>query len=154
MRHARAFTLIELVMTVAIIALLTSIALPLAEIASRRTAEQQLRVALRDIRTALDAYKQAADEGRIALPPGASGYPRKLEDLVDGVTDARAPRGEKIYFLRRLPRDPLAPADTPSAWGKRSYRSPPAAPEEGDDVFDIYSLAAGVGLNGVPYRAW
>jgi len=153
----RGFTLIELLITVAIIALLASVALPLNELVVQRAKEQDLRRALRDIREAIDAYKQASDDGRIQLRVGESGYPRKLEDLVQGVEDQKNPKKQRIYFLRRIPRDPwaadpnLAAADT---WGKRSYASPPDDPKEGDDVFDVYSLAPGNGINGRPYREW
>jgi len=88
---------------------------------------------------------------------GESGYPRRLADLVEGVEDQKNPKKERIYFLRRIPRDPLAsdpnqaPADT---WGKRSYASPPNEPAEGEDVFDVYSLSTATGINGRPYREW
>lgn len=145
----KGFTLIELLVTVAIVAVLASAALPLNELVAQRSKEQDLRRALREIREAIDAYKQASDEGRIARRVGESGYPRRLEDLVEGVENQKSPGRERIYFLRRLPEDPFA-----GAWGKRSYASPPDAPREGVDVFDIYSLAEGTGLNGRPYRQW
>jgi len=154
---ARGFTLIELVITVAIVALLASVALPVTELAVQRTKEQDLRRTLRQIREAIDAYKQASDEGRIRKSVGDSGYPKKLEELVEGVDDQKNPKKEKIYFLRRIPRDPFSTDPTLSAsatWGKRSYASPPDDPSEGDDVFDVYSLAPGKGINGQPYREW
>lgn len=151
------FTLIELVITVAIVAILASVALPLNELVSQRAREQDLRRALREIREALDAYKQASDEGRIPKRLGASGYPKRLEDLVEGSEDHKSVRKERIYFLRRLPRDPFA-ADAALAagdtWGRRSYASAPDDPKEGDDVFDVFSRAQGIGLNGRPYREW
>jgi general secretion pathway protein G len=154
---ARGFTLIELVITIAIVALLASIALPVSDLAFQRTKEQELRRTLRQVREAIDAYKQASDEGRIRKSVGDSGYPRKLEELAEGVEDQKSPKKEKIYFLRRVPRDPLAADPTLSAaatWGKRSYASPPDDPREGDDVFDVFSLAQGKGINGQPYREW
>lgn len=156
-RHLRGYTLIELLVTVAILAVLASTALPLAELTVKRTKENELRTALREIRGAIDAYKQAADEGRIMRNIEESGYPPSLEVLVAGVEDARNPKKARIHFLRRLPRDPLhtdaqtSPAET---WGTRNYDSPFDAPRAGKDVYDVYSLSAGVGLNGIAYRRW
>jgi general secretion pathway protein G len=153
----KGFTLIELVVTVAIVAVLASIALPFNELVVQRSKEQDLRRGLREMRDAIDAYKQASDEGRLQKRAGESGYPKKLEDLVAGVEDQKSPKKERIYFLRRLPRDPfavdpsLAPAET---WGKRSYASPPDDPREGDDVFDVFSLSTATGINGRPYKEW
>lgn len=152
------FTLIEMVVTVAIVSLLASVALPLAEVTAKRSKEHELRLSLREIRTALDAYKQAVEEGRVAHAAQDSGYPESLQVLVDGVPDASSPDHKKwIYFLRQIPRDPMFPDPTQpneETWGKRSYASSHEAPEEGDDVFDVYSLAPGTGLNGIPYRKW
>jgi len=154
---ARGFTLIELVVTVAIVAVLASAIVPLNELAQQRTKEQDLRRALREVRAAIDAYKQAADEGRVQKRAGESGYPKRLEDLAEGIEDQKSPKRERMYFLRRVPRDPfapdaaLAPAET---WGKRAYASPPDDPRDGEDVFDIYTLAQGKGIDGRPYRDW
>ena len=152
------FTLIELVVTVAIVALLASAVVPLAEVSMQRSKEQELRLALRQIRTALDAYKEAVDEGRIERDLLQSGYPPNLKVLIEGVPDAASPEGKsRIYFLRRIPRDPLfSDPNQPDeeTWGKRSYESSGEAPEAGDDVFDVYSMASGTGLNGIPYRRW
>ena len=154
-RRLRGFTLIELAVTVAIVGVLSTMALPLAETTIRRSKEAELRTALRQIREGIDAYKRAGEEGRIRAD--ASGYPPRLEDLAEGVEDIKRPDLAKIHFLRRLPRDPfggdpeLAAAET---WGRRSYASPPDNPQSGEDVFDVYSLAEGVGLNGIPYRQW
>ena len=151
------FTLIEMVITVAIVGILASAALPLTELSVKRAKEQQLQEALRQIRTALDDYKRAADEGRIARSDLETGYPKSLALLVDGVSDQKSADRKKIYFLRRLPRDPFATdVALPAAqtWGKRAYASPPDAPREGEDVYDVYSLSSGLGINGVRYRDW
>jgi general secretion pathway protein G len=155
--HQCGFTLIELVITVAIVAVLASAVMPLNELVHQRAKEQDLRRALREVRAAIDAYKQASDEGRIVKRIGESGFPKKLEELVEGVEDQKSPKKEKMYFLRRMPRDPFsaevekAAADT---WGKRAYASPPDEPRDGEDVFDIFTLATGKGINGRPYKEW
>lgn len=157
-RHTSGFTLIELVMTVAILGLLATMVLPIAQLSAQREKEKDLRSALRDIRGALDAYKTAVDQGKLVSGrPSASGYPSSLRDLVDGVDDLSTAETRKRYFLRRIPRDPFAqdtsiPAE--ESWGLRSYSSPPDNPRAGDDVYDVYSLSTGVGLNGIPYREW
>lgn len=153
----RGFTLIEMLVTVTIVALLSTIAFPMLELAERRNNEHELRIALRQIRSALDSYKQAVDEGRVVEETKGSGYPPSLEILANGVVDAKSPNKEKkIYFLRKIPRDPLSPSPvgSPADWGLRSYASGPENPLAGVDVFDVYSRSVGVGLNGVPYREW
>lgn len=155
--RARGFTLIELVVTVAIVGVLASVAVPLVELNAQRAREHELRSALRQIRSALDEYKRASDEGRIERRVGASGYPRSLDELVQGVPDAKSPTPAKLFFLRRLPRDPFSPereAPAAQSWGIRSYGSPPDAPVQGEDVYDVYSRSERVGLNGQPYREW
>lgn len=155
-RRARGFTLIELMVTVTLLALLASAVVPFMQLTSQRAKEQDLRLALREIRTAIDAYKKAADEGRVERTADQSGYPKSLSVLVEGVVDLKDPHSRKIYFLRRLPRDPMARADLPpeETWGLRSYDSEADAPKAGDDVYDVYSLSEKVGLNGRPYREW
>jgi general secretion pathway protein G len=156
-RRARGFTLIELIITVTIVALLAGAAVPLAELAVKRTREHDLQSALRQIREGIDAYKRAWDDKKIARAANESGYPKSLDQLVNGVPDVTTPAKAHIYFLRRIPRDPTFPdAGAPAAatWGKRSYASPPDSPSEGADVFDVYSLSTEVALNGVPYREW
>jgi len=150
------FTLVELLVTLVIVGILASVALPLSEVSRQRARERELREDLREIRSAIDAYKQAVDDGRVMKSLDQSGYPPKLSVLVDGVADVKSPDSRKIYFLRRIPRDPFSDdsVDAESSWGKRSYDSSPDAPREGKDVYDIYSLSDRTGLNGVPYREW
>jgi general secretion pathway protein G len=155
--RSRGFTLIELVITLAIIGLLATAAMPLAEMVAKREKESELRVALRDIRTALDTYRQAVQTGHIKHELGASGYPPDLASLYSGVQDEAREDKVNLYFLRRIPRDPFFPDESVPAektWGLRSYQSPPDDPQPGEDVFDVYSLSTGKGLNGVPYRDW
>ncbi|MCM5681561.1 type II secretion system GspH family protein [Schlegelella sp. S2-27] len=166
-RAGRGFSLVELLVVLAIMAVLATVAFPLAELAHKRQKEEELRVALRQIRDAIDAYKRAVDEGRIARAADGSGYPPSLSVLMTGAEDARAGNGGKLYFLRRIPTDPFAPTSAPGEpqrsgvrdlqdprWGLRSYASEPNDPRPGEDVYDVYSRSNDVGLNGVPYREW
>lgn len=153
----RGFTLIELIVTVALVGILALTAMPVFELSAKRAREAELRAALREMRTAIDAYRQAVEAGKIERKADENGYPKRLDDLVQGVENQLDPNKAKIYFLRRLPRDPFAndPAQPPDkTWGKRSYASPPEDPREGADIYDVHSLSAGIGLNGVPYREW
>lgn len=154
--RTRGFTLLEMVIVVMIVGILASAAVPLTALHQRRQNEAELRQGLRSIRLALDAYKRAWDQGQIEKKEGETGYPPTLDVLVSGVTDIRQSTNKRIYFLRRLPRDPFASVSMPAAatWGLRSYASPAEQPQAGSDVFDVYSRTEGVGLDGTPYRQW
>ena len=157
MQHKRGFTLIELLVTLSIMAVLGLAATPLLQVAVQRDKERELRLALMQVREGLDAYKRAAEQGRIVVKLGDSGYPKSLEELEKGVPDQRSLNKQNLYFLRRLPRDPMASDASVKAedtWGLRSYASPPDEPASGADVFDVYSKSEKLGLNGVPYAKW
>lgn len=154
-RSVRGFTLVELLVVMAILGVLAAAVMPLGEalIASQR--ERELRRALDEIRTALDDYKRAVDKGAVMVGNGASGYPPTLAALVEGTPDARA-RGQMLHFLRKIPRDPMADPSLPAerTWRLRSYASPADKPEPGADVYDVRSNSTGVGLDGTPYAQW
>ena len=150
------FTLIEMVVVVAIVGILAAAAQPIFSLTLRRQKEFELHRSLRTLRTAIDAYHDAVAQGKIVRPAeDATGYPSSLSDLVEGVPSAQS-KDRKVYFLRSLPRDPFAePAlSADRTWGLRSYDSSPEAPQPGRDVFDVYSLTPGNGLDGKPYRSW
>jgi general secretion pathway protein G len=151
------FTLIELLVTLVLLALLVSSAAPLMQLSAKRNKEQALQKALWQIRDAIDAYKEAVDDGLIKKSPDQSGYPQSLKQLIDGVENANDPSKKKIYFMRSIPRDPFSTDNTVAAeetWGKRSYSSSFEKPEEGEDVYDVYSLSPEMGMNEQPYNAW
>jgi general secretion pathway protein G len=156
------FTLIELVVTVAILAILASVAMPMLQLTVQRVKESELRANLRQIREAIDAYKKAVDEGRVSKNIDQSGYPPNLEMLVDGVVDVKDPGKRKLRFLRKIPADPMRTlvqnddgyGQTNYHWGLRSYASEFDNPKEGQDVYDVYSLSKQTGINGVPYSQW
>jgi len=158
----RGFSLIELIVTLAIVVILASIAMPLVSVTVQRSKESELRNHLRQIREAIDAYKKASDEGRIKKNADESGYPPSLEILVEGAEDLKDPNKQKLKFLRRIPLDPMVAqpqADSLSieqakSWGLRSYESSPNQPVAGKDVYDIYSLSPLTGTNGIPYAQW
>jgi general secretion pathway protein G len=157
-RRSRGFTLIELVITLALVGIVAMAIVPLAELSVQRQKEQELRVALREVRTALDAYKEASDMGSIEHEAGASGYPPSLAVLVDGVKDAKDAKGRLLMYLRRVPRDPFFTGDASTlaadTWNVRAYGVPLDGGSGGDDVFDVTSKSDGVGLNGIPYKDW
>jgi general secretion pathway protein G len=155
MRRTRGFSLIELLVVMAVLGVLAAAAMPMAELVRQREQERELKQALWEIRLAIDAYKRARDEAGIARTGPESGYPPSLRALVEGVPRAAA-GGPVTYFLRRIPRDPFAPAELSdeATWGLRSFDSPPDRPRPGADVYDVYSQSDRVGLSGVPLRQW
>ena len=159
------FTLIELVVTVAIVAILATVALPMLQLSVQRVKENELRANLRQIPEAIDAYKKVADieNGPIKKTISQSGYPPSLDVLVNGVVDEKDPNKHKIRFLRSIPLDPMQSVDQASShsgndllnnWGLRSYKSEANSPAEGDDVYDVYSRSKQIGINGIPYNQW
>ena len=151
--QTRGFTLVELLVTLAILGVLATMLVPVVQLQVQRSKEVQLREALREIRRAIDDYKTAADEGRIAKRAGGSGYPQSLQVLVDGVPDLRDPK-RKLRFLRHIPADPFAAVSEGTDWLLRSYASEASDPRAGDDVYDVVSRAKGIGLNGISYSKW
>lgn len=155
-RRATGFSLIELMVVLAIMSTLALMAYPSLTLKAKRQKEQELKAALLEIRSGLDAYKKAADAGSVRASP--NGYPEKIEDLVKGMADLKSPSEKKIYFLRRIPRDPFfngaSTTTAANTWGLRAYDSPPDRPAAGKDVFDVFSLSREKGLNGTSYREW
>ncbi|MBI5454958.1 MAG: type II secretion system protein [Deltaproteobacteria bacterium] len=154
----KGLTLIEVLITITIIAVLASVVIPISRMSVKRSNEAELRENLRLIRTAIDEYKKAWDEGKIKKSSDDTGYPPDLETLVKGIEDATSAKSGKVMrFLRRVPRDPmnddesLPPEET---WGLRSYKSGPDEPEEGDDVYDVYSKSDGLAIDGTAYGTW
>lgn len=157
MKRYSGFTLIELMVALALLALILSSAAPVMQITAKRAKEQELKRSLWQMRDAIDAYKKAVDNGLIKKSPGQSGYPPNLQILVQGVENPRDPKKRKMYFLRSIPRDPFtSDPELPNeaTWGKRSYASSFEEPAEGEDVYDVYSLSLASGLNQQPYREW
>lgn len=163
MQPGRGFTLVEVLITLALVGLLSVVSLPLYELTARRQKEVELRESLRTIRAGLDAYKVAYDTGVVPRVAGQSGYPPTLDTLTESLQRANAPDRDgtgalnRLVILRRLPRDPffidpLAPAA--ATWKVRSYASRPDDPQTGDDVFDVMSTSSGTGLDGTPYDSW
>lgn len=158
MRRDKGITLIELIITMAIVGILASIVMPMANVGVKRSKEYELRRELRNIRNAIDEYKRAYDEGRIRQEVGRNGYPKSLSVLVEGVDDVKSSKaGAKIRFLRRIPRDPMNPdkaIEPEESWGLRCYDSDAEDPREGEDVYDVYSKSEEMGLDGTPYKEW
>ena len=151
----RGYTFVELLIVTTVLLILASAVMPLAQVTSQRQREAELRRTLREMRTALDAFKNAVEQGRIPtteLEPGNEGYPPDLETLVEGISAANDATGRKLRFLRRIPIDPIT-ADTD--WGLRSYQdSPTSTSWGGQNVFDVYTRSGGTALDGTRYRDW
>jgi len=149
-QRQRGFTLAEMVMVTALIALLSTIVLPVAKFTVKRRKEADLRLALRQMRTAIDEHKRLSDNGMIPVKLGGEGYPESLEVLVEGVDLVGPDRKQK--FLRRIPVDPMTGE---AEWGLRSYQDEPDSTSfGGQNVYDVYSLSDGVALDGTEYKDW
>jgi general secretion pathway protein G len=150
----RGFTFIEMIVVTTILLVLASTVMPLAQVTMQRQREAELHRALREMRTALDKFKDAVDQGLIPsteLEPANEGYPPDLETLVDGVSVANDASGRKLKFLRRVPVDPM----TRDEWGLRSYQDDPGSKSWGrQNVFDVYTKSEGTALDGTKYRDW
>jgi general secretion pathway protein G len=150
-RAESGFTMVELVVVCAVMIILAGVVLPTARVTDRRVKEAELRSALREMRYAIDEYKRYSDAGLIPVDMGTDGYPKQLDLLVEGV-DLVGQIDKKAKFLRRVPIDPFTGK---AEWGQRSYQDEPdSGGWGGENVYDVYSLASGTGINGVPYRKW
>ena len=147
----RGFTMAELVMVCAILIILAAVTLPVGRYTHKRMKETELRMALRELRYAIDEHKRYSDAALIPVDLGTQGYPKELEVLVEGVALV-GQVDQKVKFLRRVPIDPMTGE---AEWGLRSYQDEPDTESwGGENVYDVYSLSAGVGMNGVPYAEW
>ena len=155
MRTEHGYSFVELLIVTAILFILASAVMPLAQVTSQRQRESELRLALRQVRTAIDKFKDAVDQGRIAqteLSPGSEGYPPDLETLVEGVPIQNDASGAKLKFLRKIPTDPMTNS---SEWGLRAYQDKPDSTSWGrGNVFDIYSKSSATALDGTKYKDW
>jgi general secretion pathway protein G len=148
----RGLTLVELIVAFTILALLTGMAVPLARYRVRRDKERELHLALREIRKAIDDYKDAALAGKIEVKLGTEGYPESLEQLVEGVKLLQDAEGKKVKFLRKIPVDPLTKS---REWGLRSMQDDPKSQSWGrQNVFDVYTKSYDRALDGTPYAEW
>jgi general secretion pathway protein G len=154
-RCSRGYTFVELLVVATIIMILASAIMPLAKVTTQRTREAELRRVLREMRTAIDKYKDAADLGMIGsldIKVGSENYPADLQVLVDGVTAANDATGRKLKFLRRVPVDPMTKS---TEWGLRSYQDKPDSTKwGGQNVFDVYTTSEGKALDGSKYKDW
>ena len=151
----RGFTFIELLVVTTILIILASAAMPLAKVTMQRQREVELRRALREVRTAIDKYKDAVDNGIIAsidVKAGSEGYPAELDTLVEGVSVANDASGRKLKFLRRIPIDPMTNS---TEWGMRSYQDRPDSTSwGGQNVYDVFTKSEGKSLDGTKYKDW
>jgi len=151
----RGYTFIELIVVSAMVAVLAAAIMPLTKVTIQRAREAELRRALREMRTAIDKFKDAADQGQIGsldLKAGAENYPPDLDTLVEGVTAANDATGRKLKFLRRVPIDPMTRG---TEWGLRSYQDDPKSTRwGGQDVFDVHTTSDGTALDGTKYKDW
>ena len=149
-RASRGFTVAELVMVTALVAILASVAVPTARFTMKREREAELRLDLRLMRNAIDDYKRLADQGMIQVEVGTEGYPKTLEELAKGVPIVG--QLTKRKFLRRIPIDPMTGK---AEWGLRSYQDEMNSDSwGGQDVYDVYSLSQGTALDGTKYKDW
>ena len=146
-------TLLELIIACSILMILSSMALPLARFTIMRQRERELRLDLREMRTAIDKYKDLADQQKIRVEVGSEGYPPDLETLVKGVAiGGSGASGKNIRFLRRIPVDPITGR---AEWGLRSVQDDPDSTSwGGNNVFDVYSKSTGTALDGTQYSTW
>ena len=150
-RGKSGFSLIELIVTVMIISILVGLALPMARNSIKREREAALHQALREMRVAIDKFKDASDRGFIEVKLNTEGYPEKLEILVEGVPKLNAV-DMKLRFLRKIPIDPMTNS---TDWGLRSYQDEPESSSwGGENVFDVYSKSTGTALDGTKYSEW
>jgi general secretion pathway protein G len=151
----RGFSVLELVIVTAILMILASTIMPMAQVTAQRQREVELRRALREMRTAIDKFKDAVDNGQIPtteLEPGSENYPPDLETLVNGVSAANDASGRKLKFLRKVPIDPMTKT---TEWGKRAVQDRPDSQSwGGKNVFDVYTTYQGTALDGTKYRDW
>jgi general secretion pathway protein G len=151
----RGFSFLELVIVTAILMILASTIMPMAQVTAQRQREVELRRALREMRTAIDKFKDAVDNGQIPtteLEPGSENYPPDLETLVNGVSAANDASGRKLKFLRKVPIDPMTKT---TEWGKRAVQDRPDSQSwGGKNVFDVYTTYQGTALDGTKYRDW
>jgi general secretion pathway protein G len=154
-RGEHGFTFLELVIVTAILMILASTIMPMTQVTAQRQREVELRRSLREMRTAIDKFKDAVDQGQIPtteLEPGNEGYPPDLETLVNGVSAANDASGRKLKFLRKIPIDPMTNS---TDWGKRAYQDRPDSQSwGGKNVYDVYTTYKGTALDGTKYQDW